>query len=158
MANIVSEAFSQANPLGVRMLYAHSAGGDATHRSIRQRRRERMYDNINILNGRTNARGLKRALRRSGYEWWQVKVFTNNGDLPANPLWSLSNYDVAKRMSLRANGRWVHLHCYSITGHSGLRNNINVNGDFEINAPGATMSDWITVAEAMLKEWKSVFE
>lgn len=123
MANIVSDAFTQEIPTGNRILYAHSAGGDATYQSV-LRSRKMMYDNINILNGRTSAVNLRNALRRSGYGWWQVKVFTNNGDLPAMPelplprilkrflgkLWkaSISNYDAASRY---AGDAWVHLHC-----------------------------------------------
>lgn len=123
MANIVSKAFNKEIPAGRRMLYAHSAGGDATYQSV-LRSQKPMYDNINILNGRTSAVNLRNALRSRGCDWRQVKVFTNNGDLPASPelplprflrllleiFWkaSISNYDAARRY---AGDAWVHLHC-----------------------------------------------
>jgi hypothetical protein len=163
IANIVSEAFNEEIPKGRRMLYAHSAGGDAAYQSIYQMRGKKMYDDFNLLNGRTSAKKLAKALKDSGYGWWQVKVFTNEGDLPATPplpllkLWlgSISNYDVAKSY---AGDAWVHLHSCDITGHSGLRDAINVPGTFEINLvrssgpPNCTVVD--TVENLMLKDWR----
>ncbi len=166
-ANVVSEAFSKEAPGGKRILYAHSAGGDATKQSIAQSRSKRMYDNINILNGRTCAvtwlfgfvcrDSLASVLKRCGYGWWQVKVFTNDGDLPANPNWSLSNYDVAKQ---EAGASWVHLHCCDITGHSALRDSIpgGIEGTFEVNLSPKTGSpnctEVATVEDLMTRDWR----
>jgi len=151
VANVVSDAFKGINPRGVRMLYAHSAGVDATTRSIQQRPGERMYDDVNLFNGRTKAPPLADSLMSSGYSWWQVKVFTSKGDFPAFPN-SLSNYDAAKRLAGRA---WVHLHSLTITGHNGLRDSIGVEGVFEVNL-GALGGWWEigTVEEMMLKDWR----
>jgi len=158
MANIVSDAFTKEVPSGIRMLYAHSAGGDATYESI-QRAKQIMYDNINILNGRTSANQLSRALKGNGYVWQQIKVFTSEGDLPATPappkylkLWSgsVSNYEAAREWAGKA---WVHLHSLTITGHNGLRDSIGIEGTFEVNL--GSLGSWQevgTVEEMMLKD------
>jgi hypothetical protein len=163
MANIVSDAFTKEIPNGTRMLYAHSAGGDATYQSIWQAgQKMKMYDNINILNGRTSADKLRRALERSGYAWRQIKVFTSKGDLPATPalprllrLWggSISNYDAAREWAGKA---WVHLHSLTITGHSGLRDGIGVIGTFQVNLGQFGTYDNVvgTVEEMMLRDWR----
>jgi len=113
VANLVSSTFKENCALGIRMLYAHSAGGDATRRSVEQGRKKRMFEGINIFNGRTTVKELERALKRAGYSWWQVKVFTQQGDLPASPWWlstkggSISNKDAARS---KAGEVWVHIH------------------------------------------------
>jgi len=154
IANIVSEAFREENPTGARILYAHSAGVDAASWSIKRARGEKMYDDLYLLNGRTNAYSLARALKRSGYEWEQVKVFTSKGDLIANPLWSLSNYGVASRGAGKA---WVHLHSLTITGHSGLRDSIGIEGTFEVNLGPFGRCEGVvgTVEEMMLWDWRA---
>jgi len=185
-ANIVSKVFEEENPSGVRMLYAHSAGGDATYQSISQSQ-SRMYDDINILNGRTNARNLSRALSLRNYEWWRVKVFTSDGDYPAAPgipipvlrrimrlfLGSISNYDAAKFEA--SEGAWVHLHSPYIVldgeevppKHSGLRDCSIVlieekgcsGGWFEVNLGGlGSKEDFYTVEETMKNDWKLELE
>ena len=162
MANIVSDAFTREVPSGVRILYAHSAGGDATCQSI-ERAKQIMYDNINILNGRTSADELSRALKKDGYGWQQIKVFTSEGDLPATPsapkylkLWSgsISNYDAAREW---AGKRWVHLHSLTITGHNGLRDSIGIEGTFEVNLGPFGRCDNVaaTVEEMMLWDWQA---
>jgi hypothetical protein len=153
MANVVSDAFKEINPTGIRILYAHSAGVDATTRSVQQRPGKRMYDDLNLFNGRTKAPALADSLISSGYSWWQVKVFTSKGDFPAFPN-SLSNYDAAKRLA--GPGRaWVHLHSLTITGHNGLRDSIGVEGTFEVNlgSLGSRLKVG-TVEEMMLKDWR----
>lgn len=128
VANEVSRVFSEECPAGERVIYAHSAGGDAASESIRQKLGTRMYDSINIFNGRTSAKSLSGRLRLSQYEWWQVKVFTNTGDLwslPKVPLvpesGSLSNYNAAGKY---AGESWVRFWGYSSAyrGHGGLVN------------------------------------
>ena len=167
MANIVSEAFSNEVSGGMRIIYAHSAGGDATYQSIYKSGEERMYDNINIFNGRTSANALKSALKRSDYQWWQVKVFTNNGDCPGNPAWNLSNHDVVKKPSF-AGDVWVHIHCRKIKTcpklrlsfckcHSVLRDSIPKRTEvtFEVNFGSLKSREIVTgkVDEMMLMYW-----
>jgi hypothetical protein len=169
VANIVPDAFMQENPNGFRMLYAHSAGVDATNSSLKEAKRKRMYDDLNLLNGRTDVQSLRKNLKKQGYEWWRVKVFTAKGDLPAmSPLkilpWlkyegSLSNYDAA---ASGAGTAWVHLHCLDDVGHSGLRDSIEANGTevalpFQVNLGALGKWDNIvrTVPEMMLMDWSS---
>ena len=150
IANIASAAFREENPTGVRTLYAHSAGVDAASCSIRLAQPDMMYEDLILLNGRTNAYSLRRFLANCGYEWWQVKVFTSKGDYPASP-WSLSNYDGAKREAGQA---WVHLHSLTITGHSGVRDSIGEEGTFEVNL--GSLGSWeevATVEELILRDW-----
>ena len=153
IANIVSESFTENNPIGDRILYAHSAGADAAYRSIEQKSGERMYDNLNLLNGRTPAYSLKTSLIQNGYQWWQVKVFTNKRDLPASRR-SISNYIAAKQFAGTA---WVHLHCDDerlnfSNGHGWLRDNISTTTEFEVNLGELGSSREIgTVADMILK-------
>lgn len=173
MANIVSETFVEENPTGLKKLYSHSAGGNATYQSIKQRRGNMMYDDINIHNGRTNAGKLTKALQASGYEWWQVKVFTSENDLPALPplpipflkkltkqiIGSISNYDAARESANE--GAWVHLHSLEFEGHSGLPNALITGGigRFDVNLGGQLTDEYIdTVAEMMLKDWRAELE
>ena len=148
IANIVSEAFKEEVPQGVRIIYAHSAGVDAASWSIRLAQPDMMYDDLILLNGRTNAHSLRRFLANCGYEWWQAKVFTSKGDLPASP-WSLSNYDAAKREAGKA---WVHLHSLNITEHSGLRDSIGRTGEFEVTH---LMKNEVALVEVMMiRDWR----
>jgi len=139
VANIVSEAFRDKNPSGYRILYAHSAGGDAVNSSIKQELGTQIYDDINIFNGRTPASTLRKRLKKSGYKWWQVKVFTNRGDLPAMPgvpfmpwVGSLSNKAVVQKSAGKS---WVSIHgkTKNDDGHSWLRNLIGKPNAFEVN-------------------------
>ena len=154
IANIVSEAFREEIPSGYRMLYAHSAGVDATNRSIQLRPGEMMYDDLNLFNGRTPAESLRNTLLSSEYTWWQVKVFTNTWDFPllTGPS-SLSNYDAAKKWAGEA---WVHLHgtSWNTRGHSGLIKAIDVPVQFKINM-GLPSSTYITdtVENMMFNDW-----
>ena len=151
-ANIVSEAFHLENPAGRRSLYAHSAGGDAARTSIEMSPGKRMYDDINILNGRTQADLLQRALVSGGYdsEWWRVKVFTSDGDLPAG-TGSLSNPGTPSRSAGKS---WVHVHSETITGHSGLRDNTE-SGEFTVNLGPIGRKTYLnTVDELMKKDWR----
>lgn len=151
IANIVSEAFSEENPSGFRMLYAHSAGVDAASQSVQQMQGKMMYDDLNLFNGRTDAGTLWEALEASHYGWWQVKVFTSKGDYPAIPLKTLSNYDAARQGAGKA---WVHAHSLTFTGHNGLIENIGVAGGFKVNLGPYGSCDVVkTVEEMMLWDW-----
>jgi hypothetical protein len=158
MANIVSDSFTREVREGIRMLYAHSAGGDAAFQSIYQMPRKEMFDDFNILNGRTSANNLRNAINRSRYRWCKIKVFTNNGDLPATlPLFllgSIANFDVAKKYAGMA---WVHLHSCDLTGHNGMRDAVDIPGAFQVNLkrasgfPNCDKTD--TVDNLMLQDW-----
>ena len=166
-ANFVSNAFTKEAPGGIRILYAHSAGGDATFQSVYKAKGKRMYyDNINILNGRTNAGNLKRELKKSGYQWQQVKVFTNNGDCPYGPF-SLSNPAEVKKTKF-AGKAWVHLDSSDSSicpnpndgicpCHSALRDSIPERTEvtFEVNFGSLRSQEIVTgkVDEMMLKSW-----
>ena len=85
---------------------------------------------------------------------------TNKDDLPATPkpwflkLWSgsISNYDAAREWAGKA---WVHLHSSTITGHSGLRDSIGIEGTFEVNLDSlGSRQEAGTVEEMMLNDWK----
>jgi len=177
IANVVSEAFTTVVPDGRRIVYSHSAGGDATYQSILQslrRKNRKMYDDINILNGRTNAGKLSRVLGQCGYEWSEVKIFTSQADLPAGlsiPLlnrvtpWfkgSISNKDAAANMARQ--GAWVHLHCKEVLigsqwfepEHSTLRDYYDCQAKFQVytsQVHGQLHND--TFIGAMLTDWSS---
>lgn len=166
-ANVVSEAFKQVVPEGRRVLFAHSAGGDATNQSLRDSRRKKMYDDINILNGRTGAKGLSRALQRCGYQGSEVKIFTSQRDYPSNPPiflgGSISNKDAAKKFA-RA-GSWIHLHCnalligleWQFPRHSGLRNNPNNPAKFEVYTQAINGAPYeSTFISVMSADWTSL--
>lgn len=158
MANMVSSIFKESCALGVIMVYAHSAGGDALRRSMEQSRNKKMFDDINIFNGRTTVGGLRDSLSQAGYQWWQVKIFTSQNDLPAAPSWfslkggSISNYEAAKA---EAGKTWVHLHAK--TGdHNALRDRIGEEFEFEVNQGdvGSHVDNCITTpAKMILWNW-----
>ncbi len=171
VANITSAAFKEKCPNGVRKLYAHSAGVDAVYKSLRASRGARLFDDLNLMNGRTWASRLMGTLRACGYNWSQVKVFTIDGDLPAsNPLpweppwmpWvgSLSNWDATSDGAER--NAWVALHCFEIqTGsdpHSQLPNDLadrNLRGfTVKIGQQTRTFRP-VTVDQMILKNWLS---
>jgi hypothetical protein len=156
ISNIVSDVFHKENPSGFRMFYAHSAGADAVNRSILTSK-EAMYEKISLFNGRTGAKILKNALLNSGYQWWQVNIFTNKKDLWAAPKWSIANYDGAKNMAGKA---WVHLNCTDVrinknSGHNWLINNINIDTIFEVNLDGNSTYVTGTVEDMMLGGWQT---
>jgi hypothetical protein len=153
ISNIVSESFAAECPRGTRILYAHSAGVDATKRGIEQKLPQRMYDDLNLFNGRTPAVELKSALAASGYSWWQVKVFTNVGDLPSSggSHGSLSNHGTAKQWAGEA---WVHLHCTNIGGHGALVDAIDRAGEFAVSLDNGSKLYIGTVEEMMIKDWR----
>lgn len=167
-ANIVSEAFRQAVPKGRRILFAHSAGGDATYQSLRDSHRTKMYDDINILNGRTGAKGLSRVLQSCGYQGMEMKIFTSQGDYPSNPPnilgGSISNKDASAKFA-RA-GSWIHLHCNWVLvdgekmapGHSGLRNYYTYPAQFEVytETMNGRLYEDHTFIDAMSADWSSI--
>lgn len=157
IANLVSQTFSQENPRGIRVLFAHSAGADAAAWSVKlmRKRKVRLYDSISLINGRTNASTLAGALRASGYRWSQVLVFTTRGDFLANPLWSLSSPGVAGRYGGEA---WAQLHSTEapLTGHSGLLENIGTVGVFEVNLGRLDHTLSGTAASMLLTDWGTV--
>jgi PKD repeat protein len=168
VANIVSEEFTKIVPEGRRVVYAHSAGSDAVFKSVRDRAgkgTKKMYDDINILNGRTGANELSLWLGKCGYEWSQVKIFTSQGDIWAAPPtpWgsgSIANKDGAKKKGRQ--GAWVHLHCNRVwiegnwvkPDHNTLRNEYDSQAEFEVYTQtkqgeiyngtfiGAMQTDW----------------
>jgi internalin A len=142
MANLVSKSFKLASPGGRRRLYSHSAGGDATYESIKGEK-DKMFEDINILNGRTNADNLQKALNKKGYTWNEVKIFTCQNDLPAKPEWgfisgSISYKDAAENRA--RSGIWTHVHFNKVwincnkfdPNHSILRDHFDVDADFEV--------------------------
>ena len=158
MANTVSEVFKQNNPLGSRLLWAHSAGVDAANRSlaqnaIRNSDPQPMYDNLILFNGRTNADAMKNNLQLNGYRPWQTKVFTNSGDFPAAIGKSLSNYSGAANYAGLA---WTHLHSPNLLFHNGLRNNVNENNifDFQVNVGSSNWNILRRVRAAIMTDWR----
>lgn len=163
VADIISQAFRDENQLGPRILYAHSAGGDAVNSSIKQKLGIQMWESINIFNGRTLASTFSDRLNKSGFKWWQVKVFTNFLDLPAMMKipWvpesgSLSNYNVVGRAAGKS---WVRLYGYGFmhSGHSGLRNCIGMKHPFKVYV-GPSLGQWKdgnhTVEDMMFMDWR----
>jgi len=134
MANIVSEAFREVSPDGRRWIYSHSAGGDATYESV-ENAGAKMFEDINILNGRTGAEELQEALKDNNYSSHEVKIFTCDKDHFAKPEWwwfmdgNISNKDAAKKRAFK--GVWTHLHVIDVIvdgvpeapEHSKLRDN-----------------------------------
>jgi len=175
-ANIVSQAFHQVVPEGRRVLFAHSAGGNATYDSLQDCNGVKMYDDINILNGRTSVNELSTALGACKYNWSQVKIFTSQADLPASPPipllkkifkflnGSISNKDAAADMARQ--GAWTHLHCNEVwvdesgwmaPEHSTLRNYYDCLARFEVYTQtmnGAAYEN--TFIGAMSADWSSL--
>jgi PKD repeat protein len=175
VANIVSEEFTKVVPGGRRVLYAHSAGGDAVAKSMRGGKRtnkddektDTMYHDINILNGRTGADQLAKWLHECGYEWWQVKIFTSRWDTwDPNPTpWGkhgIANKDaVAEKARL---GAWVHLHCLWVQvgddriwpGHNTLCDNWNSLAGFQVWTQTREAEPYTaTFIEAMQRKWSA---
>jgi hypothetical protein len=170
MVNIVSEEFAKVLPEGRRLLYAHSAGGDAVYKSLQQCVGKKMYDDINIINGRTGAGGLSTMLGQCGYDWFEVKIFTSQGDFLSLPafLWfegSISNKDAVVKKAQE--GAWVHLHCNKLwiedhlsepiePGHNTLRDYYDSLAEFEIYTQTIKAHQYdASVIDAIHEDWTS---
>ncbi len=166
IANVVARAFKSANPDGKRILYAHSAGGDAARRSLEfasaatDTKDKKLFDSINIFNGRTSVHKLSSALDNTGYSWWETKIFLNENDCPALPG-SLSYYSSA---ASRAGTRWATFWGYDVpvapsicAGHNYLTRTIGSNVKIKINLGGKLV--WKdtnhTVEDLMNMDWRS---
>ena len=143
MVNYVANDFTRLNPTGIKTLDAHSAGVDAVRWSLGYAENRRLFDRLNLFNGRVLASDLAQNLGRCGYSFSQVMVFTSNGDYPASP-YSVSNYDAAKRYC----NYWVHIHSEgyrnqktatrTVDQHSGLLNDRKTIRDLIVNSPAGS--------------------
>jgi len=94
MMNNVSQIYNQVFQekgiiRGNKECEAHSAGADAFEQSLVLSNR-RMFDQVNLFNGRTTTSELVPQIKADGYTSSQINIFLTEGELLANPH-SISN-------------------------------------------------------------------